>query len=522
MIRNLLKKFLYSLLSVLPIALIVTILYLIQIWTSYFNQLTIISSDLLIVFLVCSLCLVVGMTLFSIGADTALENVGKKLGASFAKQHSLLLVIALMFLLGLLIVIAEPDVTVLASYVPSSVINPNLIKIAIAVGAAIFFILAFIRIMFQKPLKLWYTFFFLLIFGFACLFGDKDGPIIDLSFDSGAVTTGPITVPFFIAFGVGIAGIRGGKDTSSDSFGMAAMCSMGPILTMMILGLVLRPTLKSPSITTEITMSHLLDCFLSSLQGIGIALLPMILFFLAYNYFVLKLHKNEIIRILSGFLFTFVGLVIFLTAANFGFIPVGNALGKGLAVSSKYYPLLFIISAILGAVIILVEPGVGILASQVEEVSNGVISKKKISITLLIGVSAAIILSTYRVIYAPTLSLLYYVMPIYALSFLLALIVPDIYTAIAFDAGEVASGLMASNFILPFILGISSTLDNSSSGFGVIGIIAAIPVLSIEIMGLYAETKTKILYMRARRHVIEPNDLQVIHFNIDEGDENEQ
>ncbi len=522
MIRSLLKKFLNSLLSVLPIAAIVLILYLVQIWTNYFNNTTIISTDLLIVFLLCSLALVIGMTLFSIGADTALENVGKKLGASFAKQRSLLLVIVLMFLLGLLIVIAEPDVTVLASYVPADIIDPNIIKIAIAVGAAIFFILAYIRIMFQKPLKLWYTFFFLMIFGFACLFGDKDGPIIDLSFDSGAVTTGPITVPFFIAFGVGIAGIRGGNDTSSDSFGMTAMCSMGPVITTMILGLVLRPTLKAPTIVTEITMTHLLDCLVSALQGIGIALLPMIIFFLAYNYFVLKLHKNELVRIISGFAFTFVGLVIFLTAANFGFIPVGNALGKGLAVSSKYYPLLFIISALLGAVIILVEPGVGILANQVEEVSNGVISKKKISSTLLIGVSLAIMLATYRVIYAPTLSLLYYLMPIYVLSFLLALIVPDIYTAIAFDAGEVASGLMASNFVLPFILGISATLDNSSSGFGVIGIIAAIPVLSIEIMGLYAETKIKIMYARARKHVIEPNDLQVIHFTLTEDDSNEK
>ena len=520
--RNLLKKFVNSLISVFPIAVIVTILYLVQEYTDFFNQNTIISTELLIVFLICSLCLVVGMTLFSIGADTAIENVGKQLGASFAKQRNLGLVIILMFLLGILIVIAEPDVTVLASYVPSEIIDPNLIKIAISVGAAIMFIVAFIRIMFQKPLKLWYTFFFLLIFGFASLFGDKDGPIIDLSFDSGAVTTGPITVPFFIAFGLGIAGIRGGKDTGTDSFGMTAMCSMGPVITMMILGLILKPTLKAPILSTEITMSHLLDCLVNSIQGIGIALLPMIIFFIIYDRLVLKNHKNEIVKILSGFLFTFIGLVIFLTAANFGFIPVGNALGKGLAVSGEYYPLLFLISAILGAVIILVEPGVAILANQVEEVSSGAISRKKISITLLIGVSLAIMLATFRVIYAPTLSLLYYLMPIYLVSFFLALIVPDIYTAIAFDAGQVASGLMASNFVLPFILGISATLDNSSSGFGVIGIIAAIPVLTIEVVGLYAEIKTKVSYARARRRVIEPNDLQVIHFNLISGDDNEK
>lgn len=512
MFKQVFKKFLNSFISVLPIALIVLVLFLFEKYTDFFSQ-TIISQELLIIFLISSFCLVIGMTLFSIGADTALEASGKYLGSSFAKQKSLFMVVILILLLGILIVIAEPDVSALATYVPDTILDTNIIKLVIAIGAGIFFVLGFIRIMFQKSLKLWYMFFFLIIFGLATILGDENGPIIDLSFDSGAVTTGPITVPFFIAFGVGIAGTRGGKDSTSDSFGIAAMCSIGPIITMMILGLIIKPVIQTQVISTEITGEHLLSCFLSALSGIAIALLPIILFFLIYNFLVLKLPKNEILKILFGYLLTFVGLVIFLTAANFGFIPVGNALGKGLAYNESYYPILFAITILFGALIVFVEPGVTILATQVEEVSNGVIGKKKMFLTILFGVSVAIFLSVVRVIYTPTLSVVYFLVPIYIVIFLLALIVPDIFTAIAFDAGEVASGLVASNFVLPFILGISTALDNSSSGFGVIGMITAMPMLAVEVMGLYAESKTYLVYRKALRKSLSADDLQVIHFN---------
>jgi len=512
MFKGYFKKFLSSLISVLPVVAIVLVLYLVQITTNHFEN-EIISNELLITFAISSFCLVIGMSLFSIGSDVAIGEVGRYLGASFAKQKNLFLVIILMLLLGFLITIAEPDVSVLAGYIPKESLDPTFIKIAIGIGSGIFFILGFIRIMFQKPLKLWYTFFFLLIFGIACLFGDGDGAIIDLSFDSGAVTTGPITVPFFIAFGVGIAGVRGGKDSSTDSFGITAFCSIGPIMVVMLLGLFLKPHINPIVLSVELTTTRLLECFTSSLLSVSIALLPIIGFFVVYELIVIKLPKNELLRILVGFIYTYIGLVIFLTAANFGFIPIGNALGRGLAASPNDHVILLIISVLLGLVIVLVEPGVQILSTQVEEISNGVISKKKMLASLASGVSLAILLSTVRIVYLPNLSLLYFLVPLYSVVFILALIVPDIYTAIAFDAGEVASGLMASSFVLPFVLGVSAALGGVNSGFGVIGMIACMPVVTVQVMGLYAQIKTNIVYSKAMKRVITADDLQIIHFD---------
>ncbi|MFA7222112.1 MAG: DUF1538 domain-containing protein [Bacilli bacterium] len=510
MFKQLLKKFYNAFLAIVPIILIVSVLYAIQITTKHFDS-DFLNTELFIVFLCSSFCLMIGMTLFTLGVDSALGETGKYLGASFAKQKSLILVIVLMTLLGILIAIAEPDVSVLASYIPANEINPLLLKICIGIGCGIFFVLGYIRIMFQKSLKLWYVFFFLIIFGIAALFGDKDGAIIDLSFDSGAVVTGPITVPFFIAFGVGIAGVRGGKNSTSDSFGITAMCSMGPIISVMILGLLLKPSIASPVFSNDISTSALLSAFLNALTSVSIALLPIIAFFLVYNFFVMKLPKNEIFKIMVGYAFSYVGLIIFLTAANYGFIPVGNSIGKGLGKDSSDYGILLLLCILFGLTIVLAEPGVQILSTQVEDISKGVISRKKMLISLAIGVSLAILLSVIRAVY--DIKLLYMLVPLYIIVFLLSLIVPDIYTAIAFDAGEVASGLMASSFVLPFVLGVASCFDNDISGFGVIGMIAAMPVITVEVMGLYAEIKTKMQYHKARRRILAPDDLQIIHFD---------
>ena len=512
MIKTLFKKFLGAFIAVIPIVLIVTGLFFIQFFTNYFGE-NFLNTEIYIVFLLSSLALMVGMGLFSIGADNALGETGKYLGASFAKQKSLLLVIVLMVLLGTLIAIAEPDVSVLTSYVPNSSINPIIFKICVGVGCGVFFVLGFIRIMFQKPLKMWYMFFYLIVFGIAALFGDKDGPIIDLSFDSGAVVTGPITVPFFIAFGVGIAGVHGGKDSTSDSFGVTAMCSLGPVVSVMLLGLFLKPVINSPHFVSDISLKALLDTLFDSFVSVSIAFFPIIIFFMIYQTIMIKLPKNELLKILVGYIFAYVGLIIFLTGANFGFISVSNNIGVGLGKNSQDIPIICVLSVLFGLAIVMAEPGVQILSTQVEEISNGVISKKKMLIALAIGVSLAILISIIRVIYS--INLLYLVIPLYSFIFLLSWIIPDIYTAIAFDAGQVASGLMASSFVLPFVLGVASQIDNDSSGFGVIGMIAVMPVVVVEFMGLYAVIRTAIIYSKARKNILSSDDLQVIHFNME-------
>jgi len=369
------------------------------------------------------------------------------------------------------------------------------------------------RIVFQKSLKLWLIFFYACIFGLACLFGSENSAILEVSFDSGGATTGPITVPFLIAFGSGIAATASGKDSSSDAFGITGLCSVGPILIVMVLGLIVEPQIITTKTVIELSSSKLVADILTALLDVSIAILPIMLFFFVYQAFFIKLMKKELLRIFIGFIFMIVGLVIFLAAANFGFIPLGNSLGHNIALlGGDYSYLLIIISIIIGLLIVLAEPGVQVLTYQVEEISSGLIKRKTMLVALSIGVACAVLLATIRVIYLPDMSVLNYFVPLYVVCLLLSLFVPDVYVAVAFDSGGVASGAMASCFVLPFILGISSALENGSSGFGVIGMIATMPIIAIQLLGAYGKFSSAIKYRFARRRVKETNDDQTIHF----------
>ncbi|MFA6755394.1 MAG: DUF1538 domain-containing protein [Bacilli bacterium] len=504
------KNLLDALVSVSPVVLIVLVLFLLQEYTDIFPS-GIISFNLLITFLICSLFLVVGMSLYSLGSEVAMSQVGKYIGNSFGKSSQLIIMLILMFLLGIMITIAEPSISVLTGYIPAEEINPWLLKIIIGVGVGAFFLLGFLRILFQKSLRLWLMFFYMIVFGIACLFGGEGGPIIELAIDSGAATTGSITVPFLIAFGVGLASARGGKNSTSDSFGLVGLCSVGPIIVVMLLGIILEPQIKPTTISTDISVARFTDSLLSSIQSVCFAILPIVAFFLIYELICIKLPKKEIIKICLGFLYTAVGLIIFLTAANFGFIPIGYSLGSGLAMNESYFYLLVILSIIIGFVIVLVEPSVIILTQQVEEISNGGIPKKKLRLSLGISVSIAVFLSTIRVLYFPTMPILYYIVPLYIVALGLTMFVPDIYVGIAFDAGGVASGTMSNCFVTPFILGIGATLNNGASGFGVIGLIATMPLIVVQGLGVVARIQSNIEYKKARERVKEVDDNQIIH-----------
>ena len=455
----------------------------------------------------------IGMSCFTFGSELAMSKVGHYLGSSITKRKSIVLMVVLIFLLGLMITIAEPDLTILASYLDPKDLNPWILKISVGAGIGVFLVLGFIRIIFRKSLRVWLIFFYACIFGIACLFGGKDGAILEISFDSGGATTGPITVPFLIAFGSGIAMASSGKNESSDTFGITGLCSVGPIIIVMLLGLFIKPNIVSGTAVTTNEIDHIYNLLLSSTKEVLIAILPIMIFFYIYQFFFIKLHKSALFKIFIGFIFMIFGLVIFLSAANFGFIPLGSSLGKNITQLGNYYfPLLLIISIIIGFVIVLAEPGVQVLTHQVEDLSNGSIKRSKMFIALCIGVALAVFSATVKVIYLPDLNILFYFVPLYLLCLLLSLIVPDIYVAVAFDSGGVASGAMSSCFVLPFILGISATLNNGSSGFGVIGLIATMPIIAIQFMGAYLKISSAIKYRFARRRVKEENDDQIIHF----------
>lgn len=505
---QLLHKIKEALISVLPVTLIVVLLN--------FTPLVNFSSKEIVVFIISALLLILGIGLFSLGADLAMTPMGTHVGSGLTKSKSLKLLVIVSFALGLFITIAEPDLTVLANQV-ADVINPTLLIVAVGVGVGIFLVISVLKIIFKRQLASLLMFFYMFLFALTCLviIGGNEG-FLALAFDSGGVTTGPITVPFIMALGVGIATAIGGKRSNENSFGLIALCSVGPILAVMLLGMTINGeisyTIPDYSIAEDVVgtfFQHLLGVAGEVLLALGL----IVVFFFVINWFVLKLPKKKIIQILIGIAFTYVGLVIFLTSVNVGFMPIGYKMGLQL---SKFSPVVLAIAGfILGLVVVLAEPAVHVLNKQVEEITDGNVSKKSMLIALSIGVGISICLSMIRIIF--DFSILYYLVPGYFISLGLSFFVPRMYTAIAFDSGGVASGPLTSTFILPFAIGACMALypDGSkvlTDAFGIVAMVAMTPLITIQLLG-FRSVVAKIMREKiAMRRILEEDDDQIINF----------
>ena len=499
-------------LSALPVLVVVVVLYILE---KSGLGLTNLGDMSFFLFLISVVIMIFGMYLFTMGADTAMSKMGEYVGASITKKQSVGFLIVILFLFGVFVTVAEPDLGVFAAQVyPDG--NQLLIKwlliISVSVGVGSMLVIGAVRILMQKNLKLWLIAFYGLLFAIACII---DYAKIPMSFDSGGVTTGPITVPFILALGVGIATSRGGK-SNSDSFGLVAFCSVGPIITVMIFSLVFKTDSEyvfggNPVI--DDLFSPLLHSFLNSLKDVTLSLVPIIIFFLIYNFLFLKLSKNVLAKIGFGVLFTFLGLVLFLTAVEAGFMPIGTKLGMDLQTNQG---LLIGIGAVLGVAAVFAEPAVAVLTSQIESVSDGAVSKTAVVIALAVGNGLAIALSLLRMVTG--FSLLYVLVPGYILAFFLTFLVPDIYSAIAFDSGGVVSGPMNSTFILPFAIGAcymfygETTEKIMTHSFGTIALVALMPLISIQMLGLTATIRSGFRFYVARRRVKTEHDNQIIHF----------
>ena len=429
--KELWAKIKEALVSALPITVIVYILSL----TPLFDF----SQAELITFTVGAVMLVLGIGLFNLGADLAMTPMGTHVGAGLSKQRKLGLLLGVCFVLGMLITIAEPDLQVLANQV-SAVMNGTVLIYAVGFGVGAFLVVAVMKIVFKKSLSQMLMLFYMLLFALALLLvvGGNDS-LLPLSFDSGGVTTGPITVPFIMALGVGISSVLGDRRSKENSFGLVALCSVGPVLAVLVLGIFSTNDLSYAVPDYEVS-SDILGAFLHTAghtaKEVAVALGLIVAFFLVCQVVFLKLPWKRLLKIGVGVAFTYVGLVIFLTGVNVGFMPIGYQLGVGLAHGDS--ALLVVFGVIVGVLVVLAEPAIHVLNSQVEEVTGGLVSKKSMMLGLCIGVGAAIGLSMIRIVF--DFSLAYYLVPGYFISLALSLFVPPVYTAIAFDSGGTASG----------------------------------------------------------------------------------
>jgi hypothetical protein len=444
-----------------------------------------ISSSILLCFLMGAAMIVVGTMFFTLGAEISMTPMGERLGTAITRSKKLSIIVILGFVLGFIITISEPDLQVLAEQVPS-IPNRTLI-LSVALGVGVFLVIALLRMLFSIALSHMLIVFYILAFVLT-LFVPKS--FLAVAFDSGGVTTGPMTVPFIMAFGIGISAIRNDRHASDDSFGLVALCSIGPILAVLILGMIYRPNESAyiPPVLPEISNSvELWELFRVGLptyiREIAVSLFPIILFFGIFQIAVLKLSKRNLRKIIVGLVYTYIGLVLFLTGANVGFMPAGNYLGQVIA-SLDYNWIIVLIGMLIGFFIVKAEPAVYVLNKQVEEITDGAIPARAMSISLSIGVAVSIGIAMLRVLTG--ISILWFIIPGYAIALGLSFFVPKIFTAIAFDSGGVASGPMTATFLLPFAQGACTSVGGNivTDAFGVVAMVAMTPLITIQILGM--------------------------------------
>ena len=450
-----------------------------------------ISTSVLSEFLLGSAMVIVGMIFFNMGAEISMTPMGERVGGSMLRIRKLPLVLFIGFLLGVMITVSEPDLQVLAGQVPSV---PNLVLIlSVAVGVGVFLVVALVRILFSIALPPLLLFFYIIVFAIA-MFVPRD--FLAVAFDSGGVTTGPMTVPFIMALGVGISAIRNDKHAENDSFGLVALCSIGPILAVLILGMLYSTEGSyTETVMTEISNSvelgHMyIEALPKYIEEIAISLLPIFIFFEIFQFAVMKLHRDTHIKICIGLVYTYIGLVLFLTGANVGFIPAGNYLGSVLG-SISYKWVIIPVGMLMGFFIVRAEPAVYVLMRQVEELTDGNISGRAMMTSLSVGIAASVGLAMIRVLTG--ISIFYLLIPGYAVALILTLFVPKIFTAIAFDSGGVASGPMTATFLLPLAQGVCTAVggDVVSDAFGVVAMVAMTPLITIQVLGLIHKLKSR-------------------------------
>lgn len=502
------EKLKESAVSVLPIVLIVFVISLTPLFDLPNNE--------LIVFLVSAVLLVIGMTLFNIGAQLSMTPMGDYTGTGLIKTKKLSLILIVALFMGILVTIAEPDLIVLSEQVKDVINGPTFIA-NVGVGVGTFLVISLLKVIFNKKLSMLLLLFYMLLFALTALIYEMDkNSLVPLAYDSGGVTTGPITVPFVMAFGVGIAATIGGKNSSENSFGFVALCSIGPMLVVMMSFLFSKGEISYtlPDYTMKSVMANgVLNIIIHEAWNIIKALGLMFIFFIVLNYFITKLPLKKLLQIIIGIFITFIGLVTFLTTASIGFLPIGFSLGSQLVKAKEIVAVS--ICFIIGTAVVLAEPAIHVLTSQVEEVTGGNVSKKSMLIALSIGVGIAIALSILRI--RNGFSILFYLIPGYFISLALTLFVPPLYTAIAFDSGGVASGPMTSTFILPFMIGACAEFAGENKvmhlAFGVVALVAMIPLISIQVLG-FRSIMAKIVRDRiSMKRILRADDNQIIYFD---------
>ncbi|MCM1262372.1 MAG: DUF1538 domain-containing protein [Butyrivibrio sp.] len=495
--QKLKEKILESLSAVLPITGIVLLLSIL---------LVPVELGTIVMFFCGAVMLVVGMGFFQLGAEMSMTPLGEGVGVQISKTRYIMLILLIGFSMGTIITISEPDLQVLAQQVPSI---PNYVLIlTVAVGVGIFLAMAIVRILFQINLSTLLIIFYIALIGISFM---APKGFLAVAFDSGGVTTGPMTVPFIMAMGIGLASVRGDKNASSDSFGLVALSSVGPVLAVMILGCFYNPTEAAYAASEVAAVATTRDVALEFLKSIPpyikeviISLFPVVLVFIFFQILSKRYKKRQIKRISVGLMYTYIGLVLFLNGVNVGFAPVGSSMGNEIA-SEGWKWLLVPIGMLIGYYIVKAEPAIQVLNRQVQDVTDGAVSAGTMNKCLSIGVSVSVGLAMMRVLTG--IPVYYIVIPGYIAALVLSRFVPKMFVGIAFDSGGVASGPMTTTFLIPFSIGACNALGGNimEDAFGVVALVALTPLIAVQIMGLLYQYKLNVAANSAIHETVYPD-----------------
>ncbi|WP_018932501.1 DUF1538 domain-containing protein [Gracilibacillus lacisalsi] len=485
----LLSKLLEVVLAVLPITIIVVILNF---------TLTSLDVTLIIRFLIGAVFIIIGLSIFLLGVDLGITPIGKHLGKSIAKSNRLWIVIIAGLCLGFIISIAEPDLHILAGQVEmvtAGAIGKFILVVVVSLGIAVLLSLGLVRIVHNIPLFKILTVLYGIVFIIAIF---TSPPLLAISFDASGATTGAMTVPFILALSIGISVLKkDSKASEKDSFGLVAIASVGAIIAVMLMSIItnqaeLTGTMEQDHPVSGSVLAPFLHEFGHIAQEVILALSPIIVIFLVFQKLSFKLSKTNFRKIITGLVFTFIGLVLFLVGVNAGFMELGTELGHSIAsLDNKAY--IVIIGLILGIVTILAEPAVYVLTNQIEDVTSGYVKRKVVLFTLAIGVGIAVALSMLRIL-VPELQLWHYLLPGYLIAVALMYVAPKLFVGIAFDSGGVASGPMTATFILAFTHGAADAIEGADiivDGFGMIAMVALTPLITLQLLGLIFKMKSR-------------------------------
>lgn len=438
-----------------------------------------INMSIIISFLVSSFFLIIGIGLFTYGAEKSMMELGSSIGKWLMNTKKISLILIFSFILGIAITVAEPDLTIFASQLPD--INNFLIILVVGVGVGVFFSISSLRTLLKLDFSIILMLGYFLVFLFM-FFAPSN--FVPFSFDSSGVTTGAISVPIIVTFGLGL--VKNVKNSKENSFGLTALASIGPIITMLILGIIYKIDNVSSHIVVDNNFDVIFNKIIECIKGVSIAFLPIILIFICFQIFTKSFKKRKLKKIIMGFVLTFIGLNLFLIGANTGFMNIGYLLGSSLV--SKPF-ILYIFSFIFGFLIVIAEPAIKILTDEVSEITSGSVSKTFVMLSLAFGVGFAVFLSMFRLV--KQISFLYFVIPGYIIALILMFFSPKMFTAIAFDSGGAASGSLTATFLVPLALGSCTYLGGNImlDAFGLVAFVSMIPLITIQTLGIFYKLK---------------------------------